>query len=104
MQALEDGLTLEEVHEFTKIDPWFLAQMGELHQAELWLKSKSLLELRPEDWLQVKKRGFSDIQIARCTGAGTHCLESRPGLAGLHLPHPRPECLSALRLHALGSS
>ena len=69
MQALEDGLSLEEVHDFTNIDPWFLAQLGELHQAESWLRSHSLQELRPEDFLQVKKRGFSDIQIARCTGA-----------------------------------
>ena len=74
-QALEEGLTLDEVHEFTNIDPWFLAQLGELHQAETWLKTQKLTDLRPEDLLQVKKRGFSDIQIARSTGvAAALCL------------------------------
>ena len=69
VQALEEGMTTQEVHEFTNIDPWFLAQLWELHQAETWLKTQSLTDLRPEDLLQVKKRGFSDIQIARATGA-----------------------------------
>jgi hypothetical protein len=27
-QALEDGESLEAIHEYTKIDPWFLAQVG----------------------------------------------------------------------------
>jgi hypothetical protein len=27
-QALEDGETLDDIHEYTKIDPWFLAQVG----------------------------------------------------------------------------
>lgn len=67
-QALEDGVTLEEVHDFTNIDPWFLAQLEELHQAETWLQTKSLTDLRPEELLQLKKRGFSDIQISRSTG------------------------------------
>lgn len=84
VQALEDGLSLEEVHGFTNIDPWFLAQLGELHQAEVWLKGKSLTELRPEDFLQVKKRGFSDIQIARCTGV--YCLAVHPPTPGQEGP------------------
>jgi carbamoyl-phosphate synthase large subunit len=27
-QALEAGETLDAIHEYTKIDPWFLAQVG----------------------------------------------------------------------------
>ena len=71
---------MEQVHDFTNIDPWFLAQLSELHQAENWMSTQSLTDLRPEDFLQLKKRGFSDIQIARCTGPAwlaadlTHCI------------------------------
>ena len=32
-QAMEDGLTQEELFEFTNIDPWFLSQFAGLHQA-----------------------------------------------------------------------
>lgn len=30
---MEDGLTQEELFEFTSIDPWFLSQFAGLHQA-----------------------------------------------------------------------
>lgn len=44
-------------------------QLGELHQTELWLKTKKLSDLSAEDMRQVKQRGFSDAQIARCLGS-----------------------------------
>ena len=67
-QAMEDGYTQEEIFELTKIDPWFLAQFGELHQTEEWLKTQSFDSISAEDMYQVKRRGFSDPQIARCLG------------------------------------
>lgn len=59
----------EQLHEYTKIDPWFLAQLGQLHQTEAWLKTQSLDRLGAEDLLQAKRRGFSDPQIAKAVGA-----------------------------------
>ena len=67
-QAMEDGMTLEEIFEYTNIDPWFLNQLSEIHQAEQWIKSKALDEISKDDFIQTKKRGFSDIQISRITG------------------------------------
>ena len=69
-QAFEDGMSEEQLHEYTKIDPWFLAQLGQLHQADAWLKTQSLDRLSAADLLQVKRRGFSDPQIAKAVGAG----------------------------------
>ncbi len=67
-QAFEDGITEDEIHEYTKIDPWFLSQLGEIHKVDVWLKSKKLEELRQVDFLELKKRGFSDDQIAVSLG------------------------------------
>ena len=58
-----------QIHEFTNIDPWFLAQLGGLHAAEAWLRTQSLDSLSPEDWGQAKRRGFSDPQLAAFVGA-----------------------------------
>jgi carbamoyl-phosphate synthase large subunit len=68
-QAMEDGATEAEIHEYTSIDPWFLSQLGELHATEEWLKTKTLEGLSAVDWREVKQRGFSDAQIARAVGA-----------------------------------
>ncbi|KAI8463160.1 MAG: hypothetical protein J3K34DRAFT_527209 [Monoraphidium minutum] len=68
-QAFEEGMTKEELFELTNIDPWWLAQMEEIHNIESWLKTKRLSELDEEDLNNVKRRGFSDTQIARLTGS-----------------------------------
>ncbi|GAB4823138.1 hypothetical protein N2152v2_010184 [Parachlorella kessleri] len=68
-QAFEDGVTPAEIHEYTKIDPWFIAQMDQLHKVEQWMKGLKLDDLTTVDLFEIKKRGFSDSQIARCTGS-----------------------------------
>ena len=73
LQAMEDGMTQDELFEFTNIDPWFLQQFAEIHQAEMWIKSKALNDLSKDDFIQVKKRGFSDVQVAMCTGMILQC-------------------------------
>ena len=78
-------MTEEQLHEYTKIDPWFLAQLAQLHQTEAWLRTQSLDRLAAADLLQVKRRGFSDPQIAKAVGAGPGRLKlSCPTL--LHVP------------------
>lgn len=67
-QAFEDGVTEEEIIEYTAMDPWFIAQLAELHQVETWLRGRNLSELTPTDFHQLKTRGFSDAQIARSIG------------------------------------
>ena len=37
--AFAQGMTLEEVIELTQIDPWFLAQIKEIVEIELWLEA-----------------------------------------------------------------
>ena len=77
-QAFEDGYSQDDVFEYTKIDPWFVAQFWEMHQAECWLKTQSLADISAFDMLQAKKRGFSDSQIARFTGP--HLAPAPPSL------------------------
>lgn len=74
-QAFEDGLTKEELFELTNIDPWWLAQLHELHETEGWIRGKKLTELSAQDMTEIKQRGYSDSQISRFTG--TSLLEVR---------------------------
>ncbi|KAJ9522284.1 hypothetical protein QJQ45_008119 [Haematococcus lacustris] len=64
-QAFEDGMTVDEIFEMTNIDRWWLEQLSELHGVGTWLKKQSVEGLEKEDWEQLKRRGFSDSQIAR---------------------------------------
>ena len=62
MQALRAGATSEQVHQATKIDPWFIDQLMLLLEIATLIKSAPELDV---DLLRTAKRhGFSDVQIA----------------------------------------
>jgi carbamoyl-phosphate synthase large subunit len=74
--ALRSGMSVEEIHELSAIDPWFLEHMAGLVSVEEQLeKIGSLDALSGELMLEVKRYGFSDRQLA-CV-FGTHELEVR---------------------------
>jgi carbamoyl-phosphate synthase large subunit len=58
--AFTNGWTLEEVHEATAIDPWFLRHLQQIAEEG---KNLDTLDLK-----QAKKLGFSDRQIAKAKG------------------------------------
>ncbi len=61
------GMTLEEVFHFTKIDPWFLAQIEDLVKIELQLDKKSLDQIDADELRALKRKGFSDRRLAHLT-------------------------------------
>ena len=65
-QALQEGYSVERIHELTKIDRWFLHKLNNIIQTSRELgEYKSLAELPAELLLQSKQQGFSDFQVAR---------------------------------------
>jgi carbamoyl-phosphate synthase large subunit len=63
-QALNLGMSVEEIHELTAIDLWFLDKMNELQESKKFLKRSSLKDITKEQMRHVKQQGFSDRQIA----------------------------------------
>lgn len=61
-------MSCDDLFELTQMDPWWLAQLKELHDSEMWLRSQKLGDISAEDMQQLKARGFSDSQIGRLTG------------------------------------
>ena len=63
--AMVLGRSDEEIHRISKIDPWFLAKLRRIIEAEAnLLKGKSLEQLDAESLFEAKQLGFSDRQIA----------------------------------------
>lgn len=66
-QGLKLGMTVEEIHQLTAIDPWFLDKMQELLLTEKFLKGHPLNKISAEQMRFVKQQGYSDRQIAFAT-------------------------------------
>ena len=68
-QAFEEGYTVDQVHELTKIDRWFLDRLFGIKQTADELSSlPSLSEISPALLRHAKHQGFSDYQIGKLVG------------------------------------
>ena len=65
-QALRAGATVEEVHEATGIDPWFLDQIALVNEVAELVRTAD--RLRPDLLALAKRHGFSDRQLAQLRG------------------------------------
>ncbi len=62
--AFENGFTLEEVYQLTKIDRWFLVQIKEIVDLEMELDDRKIGDLGAEELRGLKRKGFSDRRLA----------------------------------------
>ena len=70
--AFRIGMSLQEIHEETAIDPWFLAQIEQIVQAEQGLSGRALASLSAAELRALKRMGFSDRRLARLLGTHQH--------------------------------
>jgi len=73
--AFRNGMRLEEIHDETAIDPWFLAQIEQIVGTERQLGGRALPSLTVAEMRHLKQMGFSDRRLARLLG--THENEVR---------------------------
>jgi len=65
-EALQAGLSVDEIHELTRIDKWFLEKLKNITDHKNFLEQYNELKALPEgSLLLAKKMGYSDFQIAR---------------------------------------
>ncbi|MBI3792410.1 MAG: carbamoyl-phosphate synthase large subunit, partial [Gemmatimonadetes bacterium] len=75
------GLSVAELHELTNIDPWFLAQLEELVEAERAYAANPAPT--PQDLRAMKRLGFSDRQLAVARGEAEQAVRERRWAAGV---------------------
>jgi carbamoyl-phosphate synthase large subunit len=82
-QAIRGGATLEQLHQATKIDPWFLDQLFLINEVATEVAAADALT--PELLREAKRHGFADAQLASLRGMSEdvvrgvrHALGVRP--------------------------
>ena len=63
--GIRAGMTDEELHELSAIDPWFLNQVREIVETEDKLRGNPLSAFTKSDMLFLKRKGFSDGRLAQ---------------------------------------
>ncbi|MFZ2988668.1 carbamoyl-phosphate synthase large subunit [Ideonella sp.] len=83
--AFRIGMSLDEIFAETAIDPWFLAQIEQLIQAEQMVAQRTLESLSKDELYFLKRKGFSDRRLAKLMGTNQHEVRAKR-----HALHVRP--------------
>ncbi len=93
--AFRIGMTLAEVFEETSIDPWFLAQIEQLVQAEKALAGRTLASLTVDELRFLKRKGFADRRIAKLLATNQHEVRARRHALGVRPVYKRVDTCAA---------
>jgi carbamoyl-phosphate synthase large subunit len=76
--ALVSGMSVDDIHALTRIDPWFLHQLVGIVEMERGISGAGGLEAITDEGLRAAKmNGFSDHQIAHLTGSTPEAVRGR---------------------------
>ncbi|MBI3884846.1 MAG: carbamoyl-phosphate synthase large subunit [Opitutae bacterium] len=81
--AFRAGYTVEQIFDLTKIDPWFLHQLRELHEMEESLRKFSLKTIDAATLRRAKQFGFSDAQLAHLLKTDFDTMRAHRKAAGV---------------------
>ncbi len=82
-EAFARGWSVGDLHDLTRIDPWFLTRFEEISCARLALAGTALAELSGDRLRELKRDGFSDAQIATACRSAEDAVRRRREEAGL---------------------
>ncbi len=82
--AFAAGWSVDEVHELTKIDKWFLVQIEEIIKIELEIDShtaangeQALAQISATELRSLKQKGFSDRRLAKLLKTTEHAVRAQ---------------------------
>jgi carbamoyl-phosphate synthase large subunit len=93
--AFRLGMSLDEVFDETKIDPWFLAQIEDLINVEKVLAARTLDSLNKEELRFLKRKGFSDKRIAGLVKTHQHAVREKRHALGVRPVYKRVDTCAA---------
>ncbi len=93
--AFRAGLPRGEVHDLTRIDPWFLAQVEDLVAEERDVRSGGLAALDAGRVRALKRKGFSDGRLAELLGTDEHAVRALRHAFGVRPVYKRVDSCAA---------
>ena len=93
--AFRQSMSLDEIFNITKIDPWFLAQIQDLVAEESALKNTSLSNVDEKLLYRLKRKGFSDKRLADILNCSETEVRERRYQFNLHPVYKRVDTCAA---------
>ena len=93
--AFRAGMNLEEVHQHSHIDVWFLVQIQEIVQQEQALRGRTVSDVEAVQLYGLKRMGFSDRRLAELLGASEKAVREHRHALGVRPVYKRVDTCAA---------
>ncbi len=93
--AFRVGMSVEDVHALSLVDPWFLDQIEEIVATEKDIADAGLSALDARRMRELKRMGFSDARIAQLTGTDEHAVRTLRRAFGVRPVYKRVDSCAA---------
>jgi carbamoyl-phosphate synthase large subunit len=93
--AFRAGLTLEEVHDLSRVDPWFLAAFEDIVLTEKEVQEHGLTALDASRMRELKRLGFSDARVAELTSTDEAAIRHLRHTLGVRPVYKRVDSCAA---------
>ncbi|MGH9945298.1 MAG: carbamoyl-phosphate synthase large subunit, partial [Pyrinomonadaceae bacterium] len=93
--ALQHGVTIEEIHRLSRIDPWFLEQLRDVMHAQDQIEGRELEAISTDALREAKEVGLSDRRVAYLTKRTEDEVRARRKLLGVTPVYKRVDTCGA---------
>ncbi|GGA36135.1 carbamoyl-phosphate synthase large subunit [Dyella nitratireducens] len=93
--AFRAGLTLEEVHDLSHVDPWFLAAFEDIVLTEKEVREQGLTALDAARMRELKRLGFADARLAELTNTDEAAIRHLRRTLGVRPVYKRVDSCAA---------
>ena len=93
--AFRAGLSLEDIYELTKIDPWFLAAIEDIIAAENDVRLGGIAQLNAARMRELKRMGFSDARLAQLLSSDEQAIRHLRHMLGVRPVYKRVDSCAA---------
>jgi carbamoyl-phosphate synthase large subunit len=94
-ELLARGVSVETIHERSKVDPWFLDQMQIITEEQAALSGLDPASLSTRGWRRAKRLGFSDAQLAHLWSVPEESVRGQREAAGVFPTYKTVDTCSA---------
>jgi carbamoyl-phosphate synthase large subunit len=94
-RALHRGMSVDELQQLTRIDPWFLVQFKEIVELEHVAAGLELRQMSGDLLRTLKRAGFSDGEIGEACGADAEAVRARRRELGITAAFKRIDTCAA---------
>ncbi|MFN2505424.1 MAG: carbamoyl-phosphate synthase large subunit [Acidimicrobiales bacterium] len=83
--AIRRGISIDRLHQATRVDPWFLDQISRITEERESLAERGLEGMDRPRWKRAKQLGFADAQLGWLWGVSEKAVRRRRGEAGVEV-------------------